>query len=76
MIDGDKHGICYEYYENGNVKQVGFFEYDKPVFVQLFYNENGSPMKIERWKKGNLTSTETSFDIKQSFTYNVKKYKD
>jgi len=76
LIDGDKHGICYEYYENGNVKQVGFFEYDKPVFVQLFYNENGSPMKIERWKKGNLTSTETSFDIKQSFTYNVKKYKD
>lgn len=76
LIDGDKHGICYEYYENGNVKQVGFFEYDKPVFVQLFYNEDGSPMKIERWKKGKLKSTETTFNLKQSFKYNVKKYKD
>lgn len=76
LIDGDKHGICYEYYENGNVKQVGCFEYDKPVFVQLFYNEDGSPMKIERWKKGKLKSTETTFNPKQSFTFNVEKYKD
>lgn len=76
LIDGDKHGICYEYYENGNVKRVGFFEYDKPVFVQLFYNKDGSPMKIERWKKGKLKSTETTFNLKQSFKYNVKKYKD
>lgn len=76
LIDGDKHGICYEYYENGNVKHVGFFEYDKPVYVQLFYNENGTPKKLERWKKGKLISTENNFDSKKAFNYNVKKYKD
>lgn len=76
LIDGDKHGICSEYYENGMTKQIGFFEYDKPVVVQLFYNEDGSPMKIERWKNGKLKSTETTFDLKKSFTYNVEKYKD
>ena len=76
LIDGDKHGICYEYYENGNVKHVGFFEYDKPVYVQLFYNENGTPKKLERWKEGKLISTENNFDSKKAFNYNVKKYKD
>lgn len=76
LIDGDKHGICYEYYENGNVKQVGCFEYGKPVFVQLFYNEDGTPNKLERWKKGKLVSTENNFDPKKSFIYNVKKYKN
>lgn len=76
LIDGDKHGICYEYYENGNVKNVGFFEYDKPVFVQLFYNEDGTPNKLERWKKGKLISTENNFDPKKSFKYQVKKYKE
>lgn len=76
LIDGDKHGICYEYYENGNVKHVGFFEYDKPVYVQLFYSENGTPKKLERWKKGKLISTENNFDSKKDFNYNVKKYKD
>lgn len=76
LIDGDKHGICYEYYENGNVKNVGFFEYDKPVFVQLFYNEDGTPNKLERWKKGKLVSTENNFDPKKSFIYTVKKYKN
>ena len=76
LIDGDKHGICYEYYENGNVKNVGFFEYDKPVFVQLIYNEDGTPNKLERWKKGKLISTENNFDPKKSFKYQVKKYKE
>lgn len=76
LIDGDKHGICCEYYENGNVKNVGFFEYDKPVFVQLFYNEDGTPNKLERWKKGKLISTENNFDPKKSFKYQVKKYKE
>lgn len=76
LIDGDKHGICCEYYENGNVKNVGFFEYGKPVFVQLFYNEDGTPNKLERWKKGKLVSTENNFDPKKSFIYNVKKYKN
>lgn len=76
LINGDKHGICYEYYENGNVKQVGFFEYDKPVYVQLFYNEDGTTDKLERWKKGNLIFTEKNFDPKKAFKYKVKKYKD
>ena len=76
IIDGERHGICYEYYENGNVKHVGFFEYDKPVYVQLFYNGNGTPNKLERWKKGKVISTENNFDSKKLFKYTVKKYKD
>ncbi len=76
LIDGNKHGICYEYYENGNVKQVGCFEYDKPVFIQLFYNDDGTPNKLERWKKGKLISIENKFDSRKAFKYNVKKYKD
>jgi antitoxin component YwqK of YwqJK toxin-antitoxin module len=76
LIDGNKHGACYEYYENGNVKHTGCFEYDKPVFVQLFYNEDGTPNKLERWEKGKLILTENNFDPKKSFKYKVKAYKD
>ena len=76
LIDGDKHGICSDYYSNGNIEQVGFFEYDKPVYVQLFYNVDGIPKKLERWKKGKLISTEINFDINKAFKYKVKKYKD
>jgi len=76
LIVGKKHGICYQYYENGNVKTVGAFEYDKPTCVQLFYKEDGTPLKMERWKKGKLILTEQTFDTKKSFNCDVRKYKE
>jgi antitoxin component YwqK of YwqJK toxin-antitoxin module len=58
-VNGNKNKVYKEFFENGNVKYEGFFKNDYPIKKQYFYNENGTIMKIETWKKQKLIKTET-----------------
>ncbi|CAM2916703.1 Antitoxin component YwqK of the YwqJK toxin-antitoxin module [Flavobacterium succinicans] len=51
LKNNSKNGIYREYFENGNAKYEGKFNEDKPIEKQYFYNENGTILKIETWKK-------------------------
>ncbi|ENA1795735.1 hypothetical protein ABF176_002585 [Flavobacterium psychrophilum] len=57
LKNNSKNGIYREYFENGNAKHEGKFKDDKPIEKQYFYNENGTILKIETWKKNILINT-------------------
>ncbi|MFY7937522.1 MAG: toxin-antitoxin system YwqK family antitoxin [Flavobacterium sp.] len=58
-LNGSKNKLYREYFENGNIKYEGFFKNDYPIKKQYFYNEDGTLMKVETWKKQKLIETET-----------------
>lgn len=57
LKNNSKNGIYREYFENGNAKYEGKFNDDKPIEKQYFYNENGTILKIETWKKNRMINS-------------------
>jgi antitoxin component YwqK of YwqJK toxin-antitoxin module len=48
------HGKKVTYYKNGQIKSIGYFEYDYPVKESYSYYEDGSPKGEEKFGKGGL----------------------
>lgn len=58
-INGNRNKVYREYFENGNAKYEGIFKNGIPIRKQYLYNEDGTIMKIEFWKKKKIIKTET-----------------
>ncbi|WP_428739565.1 hypothetical protein [Sulfurimonas sp.] len=48
------HGKTVTYYKNGQIKSIGYFEYDYPVKESYDYYEDGSPKAEEKYGKDGL----------------------